>query len=204
MNEKCHPSVFVKEQEITTSTLLIEAKFKRTFPTMTLQRYLLIELLKLPPLDFLIKFKQRLYVEDWVGLELYFENLHDSEIEQQSAAFYILYPDGIQFRPWRLNIPNLKKKGDCCKDNIKEFFKPQVPGTHRLAVKPVHGLQYAGKHGVTGRPLRFHSNDWIETFHIHSVSDNRMFVVASMTLAATVVVLFITLCTLILTLITRK
>ena len=201
MEKKCHPSVFLKEQEITEPTLFIEAKFKRTFPTKTFPRHFLIELLKLPPFDFLIKYKRRLYVEDWVGLELYFKNLHDSEVKPQRVEFIILYPDGIQLRPWYFNIPNLKKKNDSCRDRITEFFKPQVPGTHRLVMKPLDSIQYAGKHGVTGRPLRIHSADWIETFHVHSVSENMLFVVTCMTLAATGVMLCITLFTLIVSLI---
>lgn len=193
----CRPGIFLREQEITEPTLYIEAKFKRTFPAASWLRKLFVKVVStIWPLTFLLKYKRRLYVEDWVGLQLHFENLWHVEIEGQPVKFVILYPGGVQIRPWVLNMPNLKE-GDACKEYIEDFFKPQVPGTHRLVIQSIPNVKYAGPSGVTGRRYRFHQTSWMEVSHIHSISENRQFAMSWLMLIASVLMLGVALVTLI-------
>jgi len=174
MEKRCVPNVFVSGQDITAPTLLIEAEYKRINPRLSFLSRWLLRWLNL---------EKRLYVEDWIGLTLYFENFYDSEINiQDSKPFFIVYPHQGKQRPWKLNIPYLKKKGDCCYAETDLFFKPEVAGTHMLIIQQTAGLRYADKHGVTGRKLQIFNGDWAGSFHVHSVSESRLFATVIVTL----------------------
>ena len=94
---KCRENVFIDEQDIGRPTLLISAQFTthhwllKYFPRMSV-----------------------IPVNKKIGLKLYFENLYDEEIKgHKGVDFWILHQEDNQVRPWRLNLPSLKNKGDC-------------------------------------------------------------------------------------------
>jgi hypothetical protein len=143
-NKQCENTVFIADQEIRRPTLLISAEFST-------HHWLLKRFRKLS----IFPVNQRM------GLKLYFENLYTEEIPYtKDVQFFIIHLGDQQLRYWRLNLPNLKKRGDSCVAEIETFFKPEVPGTHKLIIDKVDGIQYAEKHGLTDRPYKLSSGQW--------------------------------------------
>lgn len=154
--------IFHSEQEIINPTLLIKAEFE------THSKFLKF-----------IGLKKVLPITHNIGVKLFFQNLYDEEIgTTYDVDFYIKYPDGKQFRPWKINLPNLKNKGDCVYAETKTLFKPEVPGTHHLIIKKIDTVQYADLHGVTDRPYKQIAGDWIGSFHIYSEIEYRFYLIA--------------------------
>jgi hypothetical protein len=171
----CKTEVFQSEQIINSPTLLLNARFE------THNWFLR-----------LIKLKEVLPITDYVKLKLSFQNLFDLEIpEIRDVPFIIEYPGGKQFRPWRINIPNLKEKNDSCYSESRYFFKPEVPGVHRILIDKVDGLKYADLYGVTDRELKIISNKWPASFNIVGSLEVRLYVTATLALLISILSLII-------------
>ena len=113
--------------------------------------------------------------------------MHDSEINEiKNVPFIIIYPDGYQIRPWRIDIPKLVRKNDCCIAETDILFKPEVPGNHRLLIKEIDGLQFADLYGVTDRKFKISDKDWISSFNIYSSLELRFYVAALLALIVSV------------------
>ena len=163
---KCNSNIFHSDQSINKPTLLINSEIQ------THNKFLR-----------LIKLKEILPVTDFVRLKLTFKNMHDSEIKEfKDVPFAIIYPDGSQFRPWKINIPNLIKKDDCCFAETDILFKPEVPGNHRLVIKHIDGLQFADLYGLTDRKFKIIDKDWTASFYIYSSLELRFYVIALLAL----------------------
>jgi len=172
---QCQGEVFQNKQIIDRPTLLINAKFE------THNWFLR-----------LIKLKEVLPITDFVKLKLSFQNLFETEISEiRDVPFIIEYPGGKQLRPWRINIPNLKKKNDTCFSESQYFFKPEVPGVHRILIGNVDGLQYADLYGVTDRDLKIIVNEWPASFNIIDSLELRLYVTATLALIISVLSLVI-------------
>ncbi len=155
-------NIFISDQKIDKSTILINANFK------THNKFLK-----------LIRLENILPVTYPVSLEIYFENLYNQEIEGfQNIAFYIEYPDSNQIRPWKLNVPKLKSKGDSCTAKSDKFFVPEVPGIHRLVINEINVVQYADYHGISGRPYKLIDGNFISSFYIYSALELRFYFTA--------------------------
>jgi len=169
--------VFQSEQHIKTPTLLINAEFE------THNKFLRI-----------IGLKEILPINNFVSLRLYFKNLYDAEIEKfDNVPFIIEYPNGKQYRPWKINIPNLKKKGDCFFSETKILFKPEIPGVHRLIIGKIDGFQYADLYGVTDRDYKQIATDWTASFQIYNSLELRFYVTAILALIVSVLALLFSL-----------
>jgi hypothetical protein len=155
--------IFHSEQEITQPTLLLRAEFE------THNRFL----------RFIGLNKHVLPIDSRIGLKIYFTNLYDTEIETFSnVPFRIVYPGGQQVRPWKINLPNLRKKGDCLYSEVETLFNPEIPGTHQLVIEKVKGVQYADIHGVTDRPYKQIDGNWVSSFHVLNKIEYVMYIVA--------------------------
>ena len=172
---KCQGEVFQSKQIIDRPTLLINAKFE------THNWFLR-----------LIKLKEVLPITHFVKLKLSFQNLYETEISEiKDVPFIIEYPGGKQVRPWRINIPSLKKKNDTCYSQSLYFFKPEVPGIYRILIGKVDGLQFADLYGVTDRELKIIANDWPASFNIIGSLELRLYVTATLALIISVLSLVI-------------
>ena len=173
--KKIDKGVFMSDQSFNASTLLINARFTT--------HYILLRLIGL---------SNFLPITHFVRLRLYFKNLFDAEIqEKKDVKCWIEYPDGKQYRPWHINIPNLATKGDCCWSEIDILFKPEVPGIHRLVIEEYPGVQYADYHGMMGRPYKQINKEWRASFNIHTTLELGSYVVAILALLIALLSLFI-------------
>jgi hypothetical protein len=160
----CKDDTFISDQSISEPTLLINATFK------THNRFL--KFIRLP---------QILPITDAVSLKLYFENLFTEELERyENVPLVIEYPDGNQVRPWRINLPNLKNKGDSCVAETEKLFMPEVAGHHKLCIGNVPSVQYADYFGITDRPYKQASNNWISSFYIYSALELRAYIISTL------------------------
>lgn len=179
-DSKCKEKIFHSEQEFDRSTLLINAKFNTHGNFFKILGN--------------IGFGQILPITEIIGLELYFENLYDEEIKgRENVAFYIEYPNTKQIRPWKLNIPSLKNKNDNCSAKIETLFKPEIPGSHRLIIKKIDGVQYADYHGLTDRPYKQIADDYSSSFYISSEMEIRPFIIAFIALIVSILAVGISL-----------
>ncbi|KKK88431.1 hypothetical protein LCGC14_2743250, partial [marine sediment metagenome] len=100
----------------------------------------------------------------------------------KDVLFIIEYPNGKQIRPWKINLPNLKKENECCYSESEILFKPEVPGVHRLIVGKSEDFQYADLFGVTDREIKLIANDWTTSFNIIDSLEMRFYVAATLAL----------------------
>jgi hypothetical protein len=154
--------VLPSEQNIKSSTLLINALFTTHHCIFR----------KLPWLSGILP------INHFVRLRLYFKNLYETEIKEQEVNFWILYPDGKQYRSWYIKIPQLNHKDDCYWSEIDILFKPEVPGIHRLVFEKLEGIQYADFHGMVGRPYKQIDAEWTTSFNIYSPLELGSYLVA--------------------------
>jgi len=172
---KANEKIFHTDQQISQPTLLIKAKFE------TQNRFLRLTLLK-----------RVLPITSRVSLKIFFKNLYSQDIKGvENVTMQIEYPGTLQIRPWKINLPNLKANGDCVYSETRTLFQPEVPGTHRLIIKKVEGIQYADIHGVTDRPYKQIAGDWTSSFHVLSEIEYRVYSVAFFALIISVVSLLI-------------
>ncbi len=169
----CKDNVFISDQSINGPTLLINATFK------THNKFL--KLIRLP---------QILPITDAVSLKLYFENLFSEEIKRyENVPLQIEYPDGTQVRPWKINLPNLKNKGDCCDAETEKLFMPEVAGHHKLCIGKIPPIQYADYFGITNRPYKQVANNWVSSFYIYSALELRAYVISVLAIVLSTIAL---------------
>ena len=174
---KSQGEVFQSGQKIDRPTLLINAQFE------THNWFLRF-----------IKLKKVLPITNFVKLRLSFQNLYNVELpEKKDVPFIIEYPSGKQIRPWRINLPHFKDENDSCFSESQYFFKPEVPGVHRILIGNVDGLQYADLYGVTDRELKIIAKDWTASFNIIGSLEMRLYVTATLALIISVLSLVIAL-----------
>lgn len=171
----CSEDVFISDQAISEPTLLINAKFKT--------HNKILKFMRLP---------QILPITDAVSLKLYFENLFTEELNRhENVPLIIEYPDGNQVRPWRINLPNLKNKGDSCVAETEKLFMPEVTGHHKLCIIKISSFKYADYFGVTNRPFKQISNDWKCSFYIYSALELRLYFISVLAIIISVISLCI-------------
>jgi hypothetical protein len=174
-SKKCNEEVFIDDQDINGPTLLISAQFKthhwllKHFPNLSI----------LPE-------------GERIGLKIYFENLYNEEIAgYKNVQFFIFQHENIQKRFWRLNLPNLKHKGDFCVAEIETLIKPEVSGNHYMFIKKVNGLQYADKHGLTNRPYKVCADNWPTSFYVCSKLEFGFYKISFVTLTVSFIALLV-------------
>lgn len=184
--KKCDEKIFYDEQEIDKPTLLIGASYKTRNIFFCILNRITLGLLGLDKI---------LTIESPIGMKIYFENLYDQEIEgRKGVDFHINYPNSPQIRPWKLNFPNLKKKGDCCYAETKTLFKPEIPGNHELIITNVsRQLQYADYHGLTGRKFKKIDGMWRGSFYVYSMMESRILIIIIFTLIVSFIALILSL-----------
>lgn len=160
--KKCKNEIFISDQSISEPTLLINATFRTHNKIL---RFL--------------RLHQILPITDAVSLKLYFENLYSEEFERyEDVPLAIIYPDGKQVRPWRINLPNLKNKGEGCVAETKKLFMPEVAGHHKLCIAKIPSVKYADYFGISDRPYKEASNEWISSFYIYSALELRAYIIS--------------------------
>ena len=135
-----------------------------------------------------------LSIDSRIGVRLFFKNLYDDEIPaHKNVPFLIEYPGpaGKQRRHWRINLPNLMKRGDRCFAQTKSLFKPEISGTHRLIIFELPDLQYADYHGVTERKFKIIEKKWVAPFYISSGIEVRMLIIVILTLMISIIALLV-------------
>ena len=186
--------VWIKEQGIDNPTLFIDSYFRTSNSLILLLDFFTLGLLKLDV--------NLISVDCPVSLSLYFENLFDSEIKRhKKILFYICYPDGTVPRNWKLNLPALRTRGGHTFAEMVFFFKPELPGDHRLIITRLKRetkqqeifYQYAGLHGVSGRLVKQIGGDWTSHFHVMDGTQRNLLIIAGLTLTVAILGLVISL-----------
>ena len=175
--KKCSNKIFDTRQEINESTLLISATF------YTQNRW--INLFNSIFIGKLIGLSNLLPVNSYISLKLEFENIYDEKINIiPNVPIKVIYPEsgsGVQqYRPWKINLPELQRKNDKCFAKIDKLFMPELSGTHHLIIEQSKevNLKYAGRHGLTERTYKQMTDSWIGTFHVSSEMEYRPYVIS--------------------------
>lgn len=182
----CDKNIFDKEADITESTLLINAEFKSQ-----------AKFLGIIPFRWVPFFKELLPVNSPVLVKLYFENLNDKEIpEIKKPKMDIYYPHALNVdqkpsRGWHLKrLPRLEKKGDFVYSETTRLFLPEMPGTHLLLIGHKESpYQFADYHGISDRKIKLIAGAWYATFHVLTTAEFYLYIVASLTLLSSIVIL---------------
>ena len=195
ISKKCDQKIFHPEQEITRSTLLIDAEFKSYSKLLKVCDLITLGLFGLR--------KAILPIDSPVGLRLYFKNMYNEEIEgTEKVNFFVRYPGegtsgsfqglikglrpgekmnkskfsgelhDLPSRNWIINIPKLKAYEHCYAE-ADIFFKPEVSGNHEFIITKIPSVQYAGYYGLTDRPYKIITGHWSTPFYISSVAEFR-------------------------------
>ncbi|MBW2615977.1 MAG: hypothetical protein JRD02_07360 [Deltaproteobacteria bacterium] len=190
--KKIRGTVFHSEQEINNSTLLINAKI---YTHSLLLRVLLLN--------------RVLPVGKRIGMKIYFKNLYEEKIPKiQNLPYFINYPNTLPdtepARNWYFDMPELGNKDDGYYEKVPKLFLPEVPGNHILIIPRVSGgVQYAGYHGLAGRKYKIMAGHWTQNFYVSDSMEVRNSILVSFAVIASIITLFVSIISLIISLMTK-
>lgn len=180
---------FLKGDEIPPDkpTILIVGKLKTTNRTI-----ILLDICASILTFGFLRLNEILPVGEPVRLRLYFKNISaiHTSIHGGVTNFYIKYPGSDKLdRRWEMKIPDLTNVGDCYFIESKNFFCPELPGTHELYIAGSEGIVIAGPFGVGDRKYRIPVPGafWKMPFHVSSGYEYKTFLIALCALVVSVV-----------------
>jgi hypothetical protein len=199
--DNCKPELFDKGKEIPEGpTLLIIGRLRRQGLFAGVVDVLTCGL---------FRYRDIVLVRNQTKLKLYFKNVSRGGLALKGGRgkFYIKYPSDYKqpSRHWDITLPALApsgEPGDSCEAVCRDFFAPEVPGSHQLLIdsekqliitpEPT-GLRTAGPYGLAGRELRIPppASVWTYSFQVYSVYEERVFLVAAVALLISVLSLLL-------------
>jgi hypothetical protein len=146
----------------------------------------------------LFKLNHKVLVGTSITLNICLVNISKSKnkrISGGSTEFRIRYPNLGAPRRWFINIPVIETEKDCYSKEEKDFFVPEVPGTHHLIIKPLQGIRYAGPYGLGGRKYKIvgERQSLRAAFHVSSIEEYRTLTIAFIALMVSSITLIVTL-----------